>query len=133
VPASDDAKAPPAGPDKAPDAAVATGVPDTERKPAESTSIAPETTEQRTAEQPTAEQPPLGAADEPVPAAAIGPDPAEAPAREETSAEPGAGRPFTDQTQTQPEQRPSKSGALAAAIVGGLVALAGAGALQYGG
>ncbi len=137
VPASDDAKAPPAGPAKDPDAAVATGVPDTEPKPAEPTSIAPETAEQPTAEQPTVEQTPLGAADEPVPAAAIGPDPAEAPAREETSAEPGAGQPFTDQPQTPPrtqtEQRPSKSGALAAAIVGGLVALAGAGALQYGG
>ncbi len=128
VPASDDAKAPPAGPAKDPDAAVATGVPDTEPKPAEPTSIAPET-----AEQPTAEQTPLGAADEPVPAAAIGPDPAQASAREETSAAPGAGQPFTDQPQTQTEQRPSKSGALAAAIVGGLVALAGAGALQYGG
>ncbi len=135
VPASDEAKAPPAAPDKDPDAAVATGVPDTEPKPAEPTSIAPETTEQPTAEQPTVEQTPLGAADEPAPAAAIGPDPAEASAREETSAAPGAGQPFTDQpqTQTQPEQRPSKSGALAAAIVGGLVALAGAGALQYGG
>lgn len=128
VPTTDDATASHAGPDKHPDAAVATdSTPGTEPKATESTS-----TEGETADQPTAEQTPVGAVDEPAPAAAgIGPDPAEAPAREEASAETTTAQPLPGVHHT--EHRPSKSGALAAAIVGGLVALAGAGALQYGG
>ncbi|SOC43379.1 hypothetical protein SAMN05892877_11176 [Rhizobium subbaraonis] len=75
------------------------------------------------------------AADEPVPAAAG------APAEDSSPASHSSARDTTAETFSQPrfdeppkpEHRAGKSGALAAAIVGGLVALAGAGALQYGG
>lgn len=64
-----------------------------------------------------------------------------APIEEAAPASPSASGGRTTETfsqprldeQPKPEQRASKSGAFAAAIVGGLVALAGAGALQYGG
>lgn len=54
------------------------------------------------------------------------------PGSEETAGTPPPYEPFVRE-EPRPEQRPGKSGALAAAIVGGLVALAGAGALQYAG
>ncbi|PTM96394.1 COG4223 family protein [Mycoplana dimorpha] len=57
-------------------------------------------------------------------------EPAAAEPIAETPAEPA----FTPQAEVpHPREEPSRSGAFAAAILGGLVALAGAGALQYGG
>ncbi len=78
---------------------------------------------------------PANAADAPVSAAAE--TPAEDPAPASHSSAGGTtteafSQPRFDE-HPKPEHRAGKSGAFAAAIVGGLVALAGAGALQYGG
>ncbi|MCV3734756.1 hypothetical protein OCK02_00960 [Rhizobium sp. TRM96647] len=87
-----------------------------------------------TAEQETIGREPFSATDEPAPepAADTGPD-AAAPAFEEPPTEPRHEQQFEAAPPPHAVQPPSKSGAFAAAIVGGLVALAGAGALQYGG
>lgn len=65
--------------------------------------------------------------DRTAPESPVEPAPAEPIA--ETPAEPA----FTSQAEAAHPREPSRAGAFAAAILGGLVALAGAGALQYGG
>lgn len=85
--------------------------------------------------QPTEDTTSATAADEPVSTAAATPieDPSPAP---HSSAGGRSTETFSQprfDEQPKPEHRAGKAGAFAAAIVGGLVALAGAGALQYGG
>lgn len=105
-----------------------------EQVPSEQVAAEQATTEQVIVEQETTGREPFSSADEPgpEPAADTGPA-ATAPAFEGPPAEARYEQQFEAAPPPHTLQPPSKSGAFAAAIVGGLVALAGAGALQYGG
>ena len=134
VPAAEETTTPPAVPGGPPDvAAAASGTehPRTEAQFPDQETPDRKIPEQDTGGQEAASREPFSSADEPAPNPTPDSDPAAAPAFEEPPAEPRHEQQF--EAAPHAVQPPGKSGAFAAAIVGGLVALAGAGALQYGG